>query len=422
MYVIGQSFTGAPTAFNKFNEVLNVSEPGYYSLSIKVDSEYENISPRANYMLNVLGTDVVAPTTVSSVYKNGHLFVTYNITEEALTSLKTNASTFRIYMYSFKTADGSNVPVTLSEFMFVKGNYASDTMPSYEPNGYKIPIVSNGKNLFDPEMLKHSCYKVDNNKLTVTCNNGTAWNSLNYLALSPNTQYTLSVENKSLIDVRTPANVRLISQMTGTDVTFTTDSTGLVVVKFFEQENKYPYEVGFVQLEQSSKPSIYVDYVEPLISNIYLDEPLRKVGNVADYIDFENKTIVRRVGRFNEINSLNWSLSSNYFQAALGFNVNVENRVGSLSNYLLYGDARSDKAFWIDSSGTGIRIVNSDYSDLTSFNEWLNTLNMYVIYPLASKKEEKLELPNIPTFEGNTTIKVNTPIAPSNIDIKYNSR
>ena len=39
----------------------------------------------------------------------------------------------------------------------------------------------------------------------------------------------------------------------------------------------------------------YEPYVEPVTKNIYLDEPLRQLGDYADYIDFANGKIVRQV-------------------------------------------------------------------------------------------------------------------------------
>ena len=40
MYSLGQSFTGSPTAFNKFNEVLNMIGPGVYSLKLKKEDKF----------------------------------------------------------------------------------------------------------------------------------------------------------------------------------------------------------------------------------------------------------------------------------------------------------------------------------------------------------------------------------------------
>ena len=42
-------------------------------------------------------------------------------------------------------------------------------------------------------------------------------------------------------------------------------------------------------IEEGTTLSNYESYVEPKTTNIYLDEPLRKVGDYADYIDFNEK-------------------------------------------------------------------------------------------------------------------------------------
>jgi len=39
----------------------------------------------------------------------------------------------------------------------------------------------------------------------------------------------------------------------------------------------------------------YQPYMEPITTNVFVKEPLRKVGDVADYIDFVNKKVVRRI-------------------------------------------------------------------------------------------------------------------------------
>ena len=44
-----------------------------------------------------------------------------------------------------------------------------------------------------------------------------------------------------------------------------------------------------IQIDEGDK------YLMPITTNIYLDEPLRKVGNYADYIDFKTRKVVRQV-------------------------------------------------------------------------------------------------------------------------------
>ena len=50
-----------------------------------------------------------------------------------------------------------------------------------------------------------------------------------------------------------------------------------------------------IQIEVGDTATAYEPYFEPMTTSIYLDEPLRKVGTYADYIDFENKKVVRNI-------------------------------------------------------------------------------------------------------------------------------
>lgn len=50
-----------------------------------------------------------------------------------------------------------------------------------------------------------------------------------------------------------------------------------------------------IQLEKGITPTKYEPYVEPEIKKIYLNEPLRKIGNYSDYIDLINKKVVSNI-------------------------------------------------------------------------------------------------------------------------------
>lgn len=47
-----------------------------------------------------------------------------------------------------------------------------------------------------------------------------------------------------------------------------------------------------IKLEKNDQKT---EYEEDVTQNIWLDEPLRKIDDVADYIDFKNKKIVRYI-------------------------------------------------------------------------------------------------------------------------------
>ena len=56
-------------------------------------------------------------------------------------------------------------------------------------------------------------------------------------------------------------------------------------------------------LLSKSPNTTYRPYEAPIVYSIYLDEPLRCVGTVCDYIDFKKQQVVRNIGVNNNINS-----------------------------------------------------------------------------------------------------------------------
>ena len=52
-----------------------------------------------------------------------------------------------------------------------------------------------------------------------------------------------------------------------------------------------------------SPDTTYKAYEEPTVYSIYLDEPLRCVGDTCDYIDFVNQQVVRNVGVNEDVTS-----------------------------------------------------------------------------------------------------------------------
>ena len=159
----------------------------------------------------------------------------------------------------------------------------------FEPYGYKIPIQLQANNLFDFSVLEQY-YIISNNNITVTGGNTMGWANMKYLQLKPLTTYTLTLGNEADIDIRSPDyNVRLFRGVT-TSATFITDEIGHTCLKIFSPGNTtYPYNIGFIQLEEGSSTTY------PITHNIYLKEPLRKIGDYADYIDYKNKKIIRNI-------------------------------------------------------------------------------------------------------------------------------
>lgn len=98
--------------------------------------------------------------------------------------------------------------------------------------------------------------------------------------------------------------------------------------------------------------------------NIYLDEPLRKIGNYADYIDFKTGKVVRNIGKIESYNGETITTS------------------------------------WISETG-----------ELSA--------GAIVYYVLEIPREETVTLLQLKTFEDYTKIEVLTNITPSKIEMEY---
>lgn len=59
--------------------------------------------------------------------------------------------------------------------------------------------------------------------------------------------------------------------------------------------NSCKVEVKNFQIEFGTANTDYEPYQEPVTEHIYLDEPLRKIGDYADYIDYKNQNVVRQI-------------------------------------------------------------------------------------------------------------------------------
>ena len=171
-------------------------------------------------------------------------------------------------------------------------------------------------------------------------------------------------------------------------------------------------------------------------TNIYLDEPLRRVGDYADYIDFENKKVVRKVGMKEFTETMSYAPYELPNRSFYGFSCAVSNmKVGrvqsGLCTYLENTEAQATSPIWFGIENNRIYFSLPDLynsgSDretrVQALKDWLITLEVpfMVYYPLAEPTEETIELPNIPTFKGTSIISADTTIQPSNAEIEYYS-
>lgn len=185
------------------------------------------------------------------------------------------------------------------------------------------------------------------------------------------------------------------------------------------------------------KVSIKVSSViDEEVVDIYLDEPLRRVGNYSDYIDYKNKRIVRNVGYRVLDGTEDWVIhtttdSVKVFRCeeVLSPLVGASLNDTFMTHFALtdvystatfesgwYRFAYNQASFTISSSRL---YVSAQQTTVEDFNAWLSENKPIIVYPLDESVFEDVELPKLPQFKGTTVYEAQTEIPPSGMQVQY---
>ena len=210
-----------------------------------------------------------------------------------------------------------------------------------------------------------------------------------------------------------------------------------------------------VQLEEGSTTTDYEPYgykitvkvsgenIEPITTNIYLKEPLRKIGDYADYIDFEKNKVFRNIKtKIFDGTETFYVISSPGYEQYTYYILSIKNNVvndACLSSYFVLQTnfsytIKGDNKFRIYYSSTnsqsriGFRVVENGeiITDVTTlkakFAEAYKSgkpCTFYYAVPKDYETTEDITLPNIPLNKGTNIIEVATNMLPSNMEVKY---
>ena len=183
------------------------------------------------------------------------------------------------------------------------------------------------------------------------------------------------------------------------------------------------------QLEEGTTATAYETYKGSITEHIYLDEPLRKVGDYADYIDFKNQKVVRKVKEKQLVGAEQWSRYPTFkgFYSGISDMLIQNNGYGFCSHY-----PRTTKPenmgvrFGVNNIVAYFTQLYTDENPLTT-DEWKAKLAEWnasgnplkVTYILAESTEENIALPALKTFKGTSVMSVDTAVFPTNIKAKY---
>ena len=369
-------------------------------------------------------------------------------------------------LYGQSVQNGTPTPDTPVEVESV-GEYDETT------GKYKIPIKVSGKNLFDIDSATSVSSSNGWNKAivnytdqTINCNYPISYDGVtvpcNIETLEVGT-YTLSV--LAYIPETAPSDKCYLAAHIGDNkiskfYTLEKEVWTRINVSFTVEEQTVFHGIRFqpttgtwnlnsprivaknVQIEKSGTATDYEPYHKPITTNIYLDEPLRKVGDYADYIDFENGKVVRNVEKYTFTGKETDQGGATNDPDSFGYvvklsSLSLSNKKAGLCNCLRQGV--------VASSGTNrfayhnianhpfvyVFFKKTDFPELGIYSPstakqvvkemYDSGVPMVLYYNRNTPTETSITLPNLPTFKGTNIISADTTVQPSNAEIEYYS-
>jgi hypothetical protein len=335
----------------------------------------------------------------------------------------------------------------------------SDTMTEYEPFGkYKIPIKMSGKNLFDINNFQQGANSNENisAKIKTTENGELSFGGLYGVAtgagiaipLEPGETICISWERVSgdyrgslMYGADLNSNGVYAKWKYGRDSVENATSIKITQIEGYNYINfsianisgRYRAKIKNLQIEKSDSVTKYEPYIEPITTNIYLDEPLGRCGdNYTDYIDSKSKEFVKSSNIRKFTGDEAWYMSGSAFALANWDDklTPVHKSTEHYNEMSFYSNIASRV---INNTSYGFRTHNYQGVDwilfyptesITTLEEWKDFLannDVYVMFPLATPIAKPIVLPKLPTVKGTTIYTIETTVQPSNMSAEYYS-
>ena len=365
-----------------------------------------------------------APATC--FYDENRNFIVGELFNETATRTFTIPSGAKYFRTCFRT--------THTKFMAEYNTTATE----YEPYGYKILITPKGENMVDLSK------KPNENSSSYTFSNGvyTVSNSQAYrpnrwkIVLKPNTKYIVTAKSINA----SKCFIQISGYLSGTSIaegsinlrdysltnTFTTTDNGAITLSIYTSELVESLIVEDVQIREVLETT-----------NIYLKEPLRNIGDYADILDYKGKKVIRKIASEFITNVQTMSGDATTYRKFLTdikykpllLGVSVESKGFAISNkfkqstvtYKEMGSYPNLIQTYITTGGVNRCVYTFDDKSVqqTSQAQPLIGDGFEICYVMADTIEETIDIPEISTFDGTTTLDIETTIEPSAIKINY---
>ena len=311
---------------------------------------------------------------------------------------------------------------------------------------YKVPVVVRGKNVVDIKQLVGGAL-ADNNDGTYTLTRNSSGSRISkVMALSLPAGTKVYVRANTLSENGTNSNrvSWLINYVDGSQKTGNVFGFGVTYGIEMEKETKsfglyiqYSTDADAYHIFNNlivavdAAPSEYEPYVEPQTTNVYLNEPLRKIGDYADVLDFKDKKVVRNTKEKIFDGSEDWNHESlSVSDKCNNFYTKIHEAYGDSNTKVLCnmghhnGSSLTSNYSCRISQSKNFNFRYQAYDNVADFKakltEMYNNNNPMILdYVIETPYEEPIEC-DIPTLTAKTSIvEIDTALLPSNIKGKY---
>ena len=346
----------------------------------------------------------------------------------------------------------------------VDGNSVGDLVESGEHAGeYKVPVTVEGKNLFDSKLILGSFLAFDGSYIytDVACISG-------FINVKPNTTYSLHITGAVIRHMGYYGDeFSFASPMIHDDYTFITPNNCNRIRTVFSNYDDSAIDLTIfpkntIMLNEGSTALPYEPYHAPVTTPIYLPEPIKMVGDEAEYIDYGEqkqhrvrKNLLPNTATSQTINGVTFTVNEDgsvtcngiasantYFNLNENFNstlyagmkasfyqseqqpnvntfiirISKANRV-SIQDFQMNNQVIKDNG---DSLLLAIRIKSGYTCNNLTFYPMIRKADIEddTYEPYIENTELDITLPALPTLTGTNVLSVDTEVQPSRMDIK----
>lgn len=303
-----------------------------------------------------------------------------------------NDNYYGLYFYggNISTPIDGEVQAIWSNFAIFKGAYTAETIPQYEPYGYKVAVQASGRNLLNNNVLWTDGYYINSNGIITK-------NTYDYFDCA----YSTAIKVKAMADYTLGVLKSVNSQLATYNRIFECDSNGNNMVEITHVNSNlqnstlnFQSQTGYVRFSVTREVNTTIDdmtdnlmllngtytvqtlpsyepYKEPQSFNVYTPDVLHGVGNAHDTVilDFDRRkaelrhliNIIELTGNeaYREYtNPGNPTLSGFYALLLLS---NKYYREAYISNF--FQNSGDKNLVWIGSNSNVIYFISSEFYD-----------------------------------------------------------